>query len=104
MTHNTLHMTPLFEGQNMLTEFKLPELGENITGGNVVRVAVKVGEAVKKDQTVLELETDKASIEVPSPVAGVVREILVKEGAQAKVGQVIMKIETGATAESAKPQ
>ena len=44
----------------MLTEVKLPELGENITGGNIVRVAVKVGDTIKKDQTVLELETDKA--------------------------------------------
>jgi pyruvate dehydrogenase E2 component (dihydrolipoamide acetyltransferase) len=84
-----------------LTDFKLPELGENISGGTVVRIIAKVGEAVKKDQNVIELETDKASIEVPSPVAGVVREVLVKEGAQAKVGQVIMKIEVGASASAA---
>ena len=84
-----------------LTDFKLPELGENIAGGTVVRITVKIGEAVKKDQNVIELETDKASIEVPSPIAGVIREILVKEGAQAKVGQVIMKIEAGATAAAA---
>ena len=88
----------------MLTDVKLPELGENITGGNVVRVAVKVGDTIKKDQTIVELETDKASIEVPSSVAGVVKEILVKEGGQAKVGQVILKVEAGATAGAAPSQ
>jgi pyruvate dehydrogenase E2 component (dihydrolipoamide acetyltransferase) len=87
----------------MLTDFKLPELGENIKGGTVVKVSVKVGQTIKKDQTVLELETDKASIEVPCPIAGVVQEILVKEGGQAKVGAVIMKIDAGATAPAAAP-
>lgn len=81
----------------MLTDFKLPELGENIKGGTAVRIAVKSGAAVTKGQTLIEIETDKASIEVPSPVSGVVKEILIKEGAQITVGQVIMNIDTGAT-------
>jgi len=54
-------------------EFKVPELGESITQGDVTRVMVKVGDTIAKDQSVLELETDKATIEVPSSVAGVVR-------------------------------
>ncbi|MDP2652927.1 MAG: 2-oxo acid dehydrogenase subunit E2 [Candidatus Omnitrophota bacterium] len=82
----------------MLTEFKLPGLGENIKGGTVVKIIVSVGSAVKKDQPVLELETDKATIEVPSPLDGIVKEILVKEGAVANVGQLVMKFEAGAAA------
>ena len=80
----------------MLTEFKLPELGENIKGGTLVRVAVKVGDAVKKNQTLIEVETDKATIDVPSTVDGVIKEILVKEGSEIKIGQTIMKIDAGA--------
>ena len=54
----------------MPTDMKLPELGENIEGGDVLRVMVKPGDAIKKDQPVLELETDKATIEVPSSADG----------------------------------
>src|SRR6188508_1892346 len=61
----------------MPTELKLPELGENITAGDVVRVLVKPGDTIAKDQAVLELETDKATIEVPSSVAGVVKDVQV---------------------------
>ena len=53
-----------------MTDFTLPELGENITAGDVLRVLVKPGDTLAKDQPVLELETDKATIEVPSSVAG----------------------------------
>ena len=64
----------------MPTDMKLPELGENIEGGDVLRVMVKAGDAIKKDQPVLELETDKATIEVPSSADGVVKEVKVKAG------------------------
>ena len=67
-------------------EFKLPELGENVEKGDVVRVLVNVGDVVKKDQPVVELETDKATIEVPSPVGGTVTEVKVKPGDKVKVG------------------
>ena len=53
-----------------MAEFKVPELGENVAGGDVTRVLVKVGDTIAVDQPVLELETDKATIEVPSSVAG----------------------------------
>ncbi|OGX27431.1 MAG: branched-chain alpha-keto acid dehydrogenase subunit E2 [Omnitrophica WOR_2 bacterium RIFCSPHIGHO2_01_FULL_48_9] len=82
----------------MLTDFKLPELGENIKGGTAVRVTVKVGAAVTKGQTLIEIETDKASIEVPASVAGVIKEILIKEGDQVNVGQVVLRLEAGASA------
>ncbi|MDD5729787.1 MAG: dihydrolipoamide acetyltransferase family protein [Candidatus Omnitrophica bacterium] len=78
----------------MIREFKIPALGENIVSGTVVGILVKAGDAVKKDATLLEIEASKATIEVPSPYEGVVKEILVAEGQEVKVGQVIMKIET----------
>ncbi len=79
----------------MSTDIKLPELGENIEGGDVLRIMVKPGDAIKKDQPILELETDKATIEVPSSSAGVVKEIKVKPGEKVKVGQTIFLIDEG---------
>jgi Pyruvate/2-oxoglutarate dehydrogenase complex, dihydrolipoamide acyltransferase (E2) component, and related enzymes len=76
------------------TELKLPELGENIESGNVVKVLVNVGDTIMQDQPVLELETDKATIEVPSSVSGVVKEILVKEGGTAKVGETVLTVDS----------
>ena len=80
----------------MPTDFTLPELGENITAGDVVRVLVSPGDAIAKDQSVLELETDKATIEVPSNVAGTVKDVRVKQGERIKVGQVVLTVEDGA--------
>ena len=76
----------------MATEFKIPELGENVSAGDVVRVLVKPGDQLAKDQAVLELETDKATIEVPSDVTGTVREIKVKPGDKVKVGQLVLTV------------
>jgi len=81
-----------------MTELRLPELGENITQGTVTKILVKNGETIKKGQNILELETDKAVLEVPSSAEGVVREILIKNGAVVKVGQTIFKIENAPTA------
>jgi pyruvate dehydrogenase E2 component (dihydrolipoyllysine-residue acetyltransferase) len=77
----------------MPTEFKIPELGENVTSGDVVRVLVKPGDTLAKDQPVLELETDKATIEVPSSVSGTVQEIRVKQGDKVKVGQTVLTVD-----------
>ena len=82
----------------MPTEFTLPELGENIAAGDVVRVLVSPGDTIAKDQAVLELETDKATIEVPSSVAGTVGEVRVKPGDKVKVGQVVLTVDDGAAA------
>jgi len=71
----------------------LPEVGEGIAGGTIVGVLVAIGDRITLDQPLLELETDKAVVEVPSPLAGVVQEIAVKENEEAKVGQVILSIE-----------
>ena len=86
----------------MATDFTLPELGENIAGGDVVRVLVSPGETVKKDQPILELETDKATIEVPSNVSGTIKEIKIKQGERVKVGQVVLTFDNGAAPAAAK--
>ena len=83
-----------------MTDMKLPELGENIEGGDVLRIMVKAGDAIKKDQAVIELETDKATIEVPSSAAGVVKEIKVKPGEKVKVGQTIFIVDENGGAEA----
>jgi len=87
------------------TEFKLPELGENISQGDLVRLMIAPGAKVSEGQPVMELETDKAVVEVPSSVSGVVKEINVKEGEKIKVGQVIFTLEGGgAPAAAARPR
>ncbi|MDD3559222.1 MAG: dihydrolipoyllysine-residue acetyltransferase [Melioribacteraceae bacterium] len=78
----------------MIVEFKLPELGENIETADISKVAVKKGDTIKVDQTIVEIETDKATVEVPSDQEGVVSEVLVKDGDNVKVGAVLIKIET----------
>src|SRR5262245_63050763 len=89
----------------MATDFILPELGENVAAGDVLRILVKPGDTIAKDQPVLELETDKATIEVPSSVAGTVKDIKVKAGDKVKVGQSILTVDDGAGAtSSAAPQ
>src|ERR1700722_262161 len=88
------------------TEFRLQELGENISEGDLVRLMVAPGAKVSEGQPVMELETDKAVVEVPSSVTGVVNEVKVKEGEKIKVGQVIFTLQGGAApqAEPARPQ
>ncbi len=77
----------------MATEVKLPEIGEGIEQGTVVGVLVKVGDQVEKDQPLVELETDKAVVEVPSTAAGVVSKINVEENQEAAVGSVLVVID-----------
>jgi len=83
-----------------VTEFKLPELGENIDQGDLVRLMISPGASITEGQPVMELETDKAVVEVPSSVSGVVQEIRVKEGEKIKVGQVIFTVDNGAGAKA----
>jgi pyruvate dehydrogenase E2 component (dihydrolipoamide acetyltransferase) len=82
-------------------EFKLPELGENIEQGDLVRLMISPGASVSRGQAVMELETDKAVVEVPSSVSGTVQEVRVKEGEKIKVGQVIFTVENGTGAKAA---
>jgi pyruvate dehydrogenase E2 component (dihydrolipoamide acetyltransferase) len=84
-------------------EFKLPALGENIEQGDLVRLMIAPGATVSEGQAVMELETDKAVVEVPSSISGTVNEILVKEGDKIKVGQVIFTANNGASAAQETP-
>ena len=86
-----------------MIEFKLPELGENIEQGDLVRLMVAPGAAVSAGQSVMELETDKAVVEVPSSVSGTVQEIRVKEGDKIKVGQVIFTVDGAEAKASTAP-
>ena len=86
-----------------MTEFRLPELGENIDQGDLVRLMISPGASITEGQPVMELETDKAVVEVPSSVSGTVHEIRVKEGEKVKVGQVIFTVENGASGVARAP-
>ena len=80
-----------------MADFILPNLGDGVAQGDVLKVLVKVGDTIKVDQPIVELETDKATIEVPSDVAGTVKEVKVKAGDKLKPGQIVLVMENGAT-------
>jgi pyruvate dehydrogenase E2 component (dihydrolipoyllysine-residue acetyltransferase) len=82
----------------MANQIKLPNLGENIESGDVLSILVSEGDTVAKDQDLLELETDKATMPVPSPSAGKITKILVSEGDTIKVGAAFMEIESASAA------
>ncbi len=88
----------------MSIEFKLPELGENIAGGDIVNVLVREGEVIEVNQGVVELETDKAVIEVPCPHAGKIARIHVAKGDSVKVGQVLLTIDGSAEPTEPPPE
>src|SRR5260370_31260639 len=79
-------------------ECKLRELGENIESGDLVRLMIKPGASMTAGEPVMELETDKAVVEVPSSVTGTIGEVRVKEGDKLRVGQVIFTVENGSGA------
>jgi pyruvate dehydrogenase E2 component (dihydrolipoamide acetyltransferase) len=78
----------------MVQPIKVPEIGENVQSGIVVAVHIKIGDMVAVDDTVMELETDKALVEIPSPFDGRITEVLAEAGAQMKVGDIIARVET----------
>jgi pyruvate dehydrogenase E2 component (dihydrolipoamide acetyltransferase) len=86
----------------MSRSFKLPDLGEGVHEGEVLAVHVSVGQEVKEGDIILEVETDKAAVEIPSPFSGTVSEIRVKPGDTVKVGDVMMIFGNGEAAESAE--
>jgi pyruvate dehydrogenase E2 component (dihydrolipoamide acetyltransferase) len=96
--------TPASPSPQAAAEFKLPELGENIAQGDLVRLMISPGTKVSEGQPVMELETDKAVIEVPSSISGVVKEVRVKQGEKVKVGQVIFTLEGGAAPQPERPK
>ncbi|HAQ38995.1 MAG TPA: branched-chain alpha-keto acid dehydrogenase subunit E2 [Saprospirales bacterium] len=78
----------------MIVDIKLPELGENITQAQVTTVMVREGDSVSKDQIIVEIETDKAVIEVPSEVDGIVKKVFISEGEKVNIGATMISVET----------
>lgn len=85
----------------MATDVKLPELGEGVTEGEMVKWLVKPGDSVKADQPIAEVLTDKATVEVPSPIAGTVKDLKFKAGDVVKVGSTMITLEAGSSAAKA---
>jgi pyruvate dehydrogenase E2 component (dihydrolipoamide acetyltransferase) len=90
-----------------MAEFILPNLGDGVDSGDVLAIMVKAGDTIKVDQAILELETDKATLEVPSDVAGTIKEVRVKVGDKVKPGQAVLVVDDAAgegAADSSKPE
>src|SRR5678815_2899854 len=87
----------------MATDVQVPTLGESITEGTLAEWLKKPGDAVKADEPIASLETDKVSVEVPSPIAGVLTEQLVQEGDTVAVGAAIARIDEQGSAAAATP-
>ena len=77
----------------MAFEFKLPDIGEGIHEGEIVKWFVKAGDTIEEDDVLAEVQNDKSVVEIPSPVSGTVEEVLVDEGTVAVVGDTIVKID-----------
>src|SRR5260221_9584532 len=87
----------------MATEIRVPTLGESVTEATVARWLKQPGEAVARDEPVVELETDKVTLEVPAPATGVLGPITAAEGTNVPVGAVLATIADGATLAGAPP-
>lgn len=83
-------------------EFKLPDVGEGIHEAEILRWLVKVGECVARNQPMLEIQTDKAVVQIPAPVAGVIAELRAGVGAMAHVGDIVVVIEPGSSQTDAR--
>ncbi len=88
----------------MIKEVKIPDIGENIEKGDVIEVLVKEGQMVDVDTPLIEFETDKAVVDIPSPAKGRIAKILVSKGDTIKVGQTIVRIETDTADSATLPQ
>src|ERR1700752_5151261 len=86
-----------------MTEIRVPTLGESVTEATIGRWFKKAGDAVAVDEPLVELETDKVTIEVPAPSAGVLGEIAAKDGETVAVGALLGQINEGGAASAAKP-
>ena len=87
----------------MTTSFRLPDLGEGVHEAEILTLPVTLGQAVREGDVIMEIETDKAAVEIPSPYTGTVREILVQVGDMAKVGDVLMTFSSDSAEETVQP-
>jgi 2-oxoglutarate dehydrogenase E2 component (dihydrolipoamide succinyltransferase) len=102
MTTETFDRT-VYRGKHTMTEIRVPTLGESVTEATIGRWFKKAGDAVAVDEPLVELETDKVTIEVPAPSAGVLGEIAAKDGETVAVGALLGQINDGAAGAAAKP-
>lgn len=84
-------------------DVKLPQLAEGVESGTVVGILVAEGQEIKKDQPIMELETQKAVGSIPAPAAGIVTKVHVKQGMEVSVGQTLISVDTGSSAPAASP-
>ena len=84
-------------------EVKLPQLGDGVEGGDVLTIMVKKGDTIAQDQSIMEVEVEKGTVEVPSSAAGTITEILVSEGQTISTGEVLLKVSADAGAATAAP-
>src|SRR5215207_7384920 len=87
---------------DMPTDIKMPQLGESVTEGTVGRWLKQPGERVEKYEALLEVTTDKVDTEVPAPVSGIVREIIVPEGTTVRVGTLLAVLDDQTSSQAAK--
>src|SRR5919202_2752891 len=88
----------------MAYEFKLPDLGEGVAEGEIARWLVEVGQTIAEDDPLVEVQTDKTTVEIPSPAAGTVSRILVEEGELVPVGTPLILIGDGDVAVAPEPE
>src|ERR1700753_1047944 len=82
----------------MANDFKVPDLGENVESGDIVSVLVKEGDEIAADQSVMEIETGKAVVELPCPYPGRITKVHVQKGSKVKVGDPLLTVEGAAPA------
>ncbi|MGD9720916.1 MAG: 2-oxo acid dehydrogenase subunit E2 [Pirellulales bacterium] len=87
----------------MATDFKVPDLGENVDEGDIVNVLVKEGDEIQADQNVMEIETGKAVVELPCPIAGRITKVHVQKGSKVKVGDPLLTVEGAGSKAKEKP-
>jgi len=85
----------------MAIDIVVPTLGESVSDATIARWMKQAGEAVTQDEPIVELETDKVTLEVPSPVAGTLAEIISAEGSTVEVGALLARVEAGANLDAA---
>lgn len=86
----------------MIVDINLPVIGDNIPSADVIKVNVKEGEKINVNDVIIEIETDKATVEVPSEISGIIKKVFVQEGKKAKVGEPIISVEVSDSSQETK--